>query len=126
MGIIYTFIAALLFSWTTSSEVPYGSVEAAFASGDAAKIVSYGKDKILLNVLDKDGAYSQSQATQILKDFFVKKPASSFKFSVKSGPADSPIAVGTYSSRAESFRVTVKWAKVGSDYKIESISIGKS
>jgi len=126
MGFIYTFLTALFLSLTIPPEIPYSTVEAAFVSGDAAKIVSYGKDKILLSVLDKDGAYAQSQATQVLKDFFTKKPASSFKFSFKGATADGATTIGTYLSKNESFRVTIKWTKVNSDYKIESISIAKS
>lgn len=126
MGLLYALIAAFFIHATPSNEVPYGAIESAFVAGDAAKIVAMSKSQLLLNVLDKDGAYSQSQSIQILKDFFAKKPASSFKFSFKSPTSDGATAIGTYSSKGENYRVTIKWDKFNSDYKIESIFIAKS
>lgn len=111
----------------SSGEIPYASIESAFASGDAAKIVSYGKEKMIINVIDKEGAYSQSQAAQVLKEFFTKKPATSFKFSFRGKETDEgTFAIGNYQSKAESFRVTIKWKKIGADFKIESIAIEKA
>ena len=43
--------------------------ESAFIENNASTIVNLGKDKILLNVLGSEGAYSQSQASLVLKDF---------------------------------------------------------
>ena len=124
MGVIYAFIFGLLMQFT--GDVPYSSVESAFASGDAAKIVNYASDKLYLKVPDKEGVYAQSQATQILKDFFTKKPATSFKFSFKGTTSDGANATGSYISRGETYRVTIKWNKNNSDYEIENISIIKS
>lgn len=124
MGVIYAFIFGLLMQFT--GDVPYSSVESAFASGDAAKIVNYASDKLYLKVPDKEGVYAQSQATQILKDFFTKKPATSFKFSFKGTTSDGANATGNYISKGETYRVTIKWNKNNSEYEIENISIIKS
>ena len=124
MGVIYAFIFGLLMQFT--GDVPYSSVESAFASGDAAKIVNYASDKLYLKVPDKEGVYAKSQATQILKDFFTKKPATSFKFSFKGTTADGANATGSYVSKGETYRVTIKWNKNNSEYEIENISIIKS
>jgi len=127
MGLLYTFLATFLLNFFVVTDIPYTSVESAFATGDAAKIVSYGKETMLVNVCDKSGAYSQSQASQVLKDFFSKKPASSFRFSFKGKETEEgTFAIGTYLSKGESFRVTIKWKKIGTDYRIESIGIEKS
>lgn len=126
MAVFYAFICGLLMQFVHSGDVPYASVEAAFANGDAAKVVNYASDKLYLKVPDKEGVYAKSQATQILKDFFAKKPATSFKFSFKGSTADGANATGTYVSKAESFRVTIKWTKNGSEYEIENISIIKA
>ena len=56
-----------------SFEVPYAKIENAFNSNDAKTIISFGKDKILLKIIDKEGAYSHTQAELILQDFFTKK-----------------------------------------------------
>src|SRR3989338_6148157 len=79
MGLIYTLLSILMFNLNIGSDaIPYASIESAFASGDASKIVSYGKDRMIVNVIEKEGVYSQIQAEQVLKEFFGKKPASSF------------------------------------------------
>ena len=128
MGLIYTLLSIMMFNLNIGSEaIPYASIESAFASGDATKIVSYGKDRMIVNVIDKEGVYSQSQAAQVLKEFFGKKPASSFKFTFKGKETDDGcFAIGAYVSKSENFRITIKWKKSGSDFKIESIAIEKN
>lgn len=126
MGLVYAFICGLLMQLVATGDIPYGTIETAFSSGDAAKIVNYGADKLYLKVPDKEGVYAKSQASQVLKDFFTKKPASSFKFTFKGATADGANAIGTYVSKGETYRVTIKWSKSGSDYQIENISIIKS
>ncbi len=108
------------------SEVPYASVESAFQLGDANRIIGYGKSKLLLNIQGNQSAYSPAQANQVLKDFFQKKPVSNFRFTYKGTTDDGATAIGTYNSKSENFRVTVRWSKVGNDYFIESIAIEKS
>jgi len=127
MGLLYAILSMLILNLNSGSDaIPYATIETAFSSGDATKIVSYGKDRIILNVVDKEGAYSQSQAAQVLKEFFTKKPGS-FKFTFKGKETDEgAFAIGTYTSKSESFRVTIKWKKAGSEFKIESIAIEKA
>ena len=125
MGFILSILTAFILNLTGGDE-PYTAVENAFSNGDAAKIVSFGKDKILLNVLDKEGVYASAQATQVLKEFFNKKPVSSFKYTFKGATADGANAMGNYISKGETFRVTLKWTKSSGEYKIESITIEKS
>jgi hypothetical protein len=126
MVFLFALFTALFLHASPTSDVPYTAVESAFVAGDASKIVAFGKNQLLLSVLDKDGAYSQSQSIQILKDFFTKKPATSFKFSFKGPTSDGATAIGTYLSKGENFRVTIKWDKLNSEFKIESITISKS
>ena len=80
MSFLYIVLTSFFLSFTTQNEIPYTSIERAFSSGNASEIVNLGKDKMLINVLGKEGAYSQSQATLVLKDFFDKKPCVAFKF----------------------------------------------
>lgn len=128
MGFLYALLSMLILNLSSGSDaIPYTAIESAFASGDASKIASYGKEVMILNVQNKEGAYSQSQAAQVLKEFFQRKPASSFKFTFKGKETDEgTFALGTYQSKTESYRVTIKWKKIGSDYRIESIAIEKS
>ena len=126
MSFLYAVLTSIVLAFTGQSEIPYTSVEKAFAAGNASEITSMGKDKIMLNILGKEAVYSQSQATMVLKDFFSKKPVVSFKFIFKGKEtAEGSYAIGTYESKGESFRVTVQFKKISSDYKIESLSIEK-
>lgn len=124
MGFILSLIASFILSLHSVTDAGFTAVEQAFGREDAAKIVSYGKEKILLQIQGKEGVYAHSQATQLLKDFFNRKPVSSFRFTFKGKESDdSPLTTGTYISRNESFRVTIKWKHCGSELKIESIAI---
>jgi hypothetical protein len=124
MGFILSLIASFILSFNAVTDANFTAVEQAFGREDAAKIVSYGKDKILLQIQGKEGVYAQSQATQLLKDFFNRKPVSSFRFTFRGKESDdSPLTTGTYTSKNESFRVTIKWKHIGSELKIESLSI---
>lgn len=124
MGFILSLIASLVLSLHSVTDANFTAVEQAFGREDAAKIVSYGKDKILLQIQGKEGIYAQSQATQLLKDFFNRKPVSSFRFTFRGKESDdSPLTTGIYTSKSESFRVTIKWKHINSELKIESLSI---
>lgn len=127
MSFLYIVLTSFFLSFTTQNEIPYTSIERAFSSGNATEIVNLGKDKMLINVLGKEGAYGQSQATLVLKDFFDKKPSVGFKFIFKGKEtADGSFAIGTYDSKVESFRVTIHFKKINNDFRIESLTIEKS
>ena len=126
MGLIYAFLTSIILSMTTQTDVPYSSVEKAFSSNNASEIVNLGKEKILMNVLGKEGAYSKSQAGLVLKDFFTKKPCNTFKFIFKSKEsADGCFAIGNYESKNETYRVTIHFKKESGNFKIESLAIEK-
>ena len=127
MVFLYSIITAFIFNFTSVNEIPYSALETAFTANNATEIVTLGKDKILLNILGNEGAYSHSQATLVLKDFFNKKAGTSFKFIFKGKEtADGSFAIGTYSSKTEVFRITIQFKKILSDFKIESLTIEKS
>jgi hypothetical protein len=124
MGFVLSLIASFILSFHSVTDANFTAVEQAFNREDAARIVSYGKDKLLLQIQGKEGIYAQSQATQLLKDFFNRKPVSNFHFTFRGRESDdSPLTTGVYTSKSESFRVTIKWKHLGSDLKIESLAI---
>jgi len=126
MSFFYAVLTSIVLVFTGQTDIPYSSVEKAFAAGNASEITGMGKDKIMLNVLGKEAVYSQSQATMVLKDFFTKKPVVSFKFVFKGKETtEGSYAIGTYESKSETFRVTVQFRKISAEYKIESMSIEK-
>ncbi len=126
MNFLFYILALLNFRSFVSNEVPYAALETAISSHDATKITSFGKERVLVKVLEKESVYSQAQATLVLKDFFAKKPCTSFKFTVKGVQENTASAIGTYVSQSESFRVFVKWTKTTSGFKVESLSIEKA
>lgn len=127
MGYLYTFLISILMTFNTTNDIPYTNIEEAFLGNNPNGIVSYGKDKLLLNILGIEGAYSQSQATLVLKDFFIKKPSDSFKFIFKGKETiEGSFAIGNYTSKTETFRITIQFKKINSDYKIESLTIEKA
>ena len=124
MGFVLSLIASFILSFHSVTDASFTIVEQAFNHEDAAKIVSYGKDKLQLQIQGKEGVYAQSQATQLLKDFFNRKPVSNFHFTFRGRESDdSPLTTGIYNSKSESFRVTIKWKHLGSELRIESLSI---
>jgi len=127
MRFLYSILATFFFSANTASDIPFSSLEVAFTANNPSEIVKIGKDKILLTILGDEGAYSHSQATLILKDFFTKKQCESFKFTFKGKEtSEGSFAIGIYSSKNENFRVTIQFKKIATDYKIESLTIEKN
>ena len=125
MNYFITIIFSIIINLTAFLSVPFSELEKAFSTGDATEIVKYGKSKILINIDQKEGVYSQSQGSQILKSFFKDHPPKSFDFHFKGKESGaSSYAVGTYLSE-HSFRVTLKFQLEKEVYKIESISIEK-
>lgn len=126
MPLIYTILTSIILSLGLSS-VPYADIEKAFETNNSNEIVKLGKSKILINVLGKEGVYSQSQAGLVLKDFFTRKPGSKFDFYFKGKESsEGTFAIGNYISRGEEFRVTIHFKQLSGEFKIESLTIEKS
>ena len=127
MGVIYSILISSSIAIGLLASVSYDTIETAFENGDAEKIVSMGKDKILINVEGKEGAYGHSQAVLVLKDFFTKNPPAKFAFTFKGKEStEGTFAIGTYTSKNGSHRVTIHFKKNGNELSIESLSIEKA
>lgn len=122
-------MVSILFSllyFLSAIEVPFGTIESAFNNQDAQKIAALGKDKMLVQIESKEGVYTQNQVSQLLKDFFVKHPNGEFKYTFKSKEnTESAICTGNYQSKNEIFRTTLKWKKINSEFKLESLILDK-
>ena len=126
MQLIYSIITAIALS-IGFGEVPYSAIEKAFETNNPEEIVRLGKAKVLINILGKEGAYSQSQASLVLKDFFTRKPGNSFDFYFKGKESsEGTFAIGKYVSKGEEFRVTIHFKKLNGNYMIESLTIEKA
>lgn len=128
MNFLFSLLSTFLFTFNlTVKDIPYSTLEEAFSSNNANQIVELGKEKILLNILGNEGAYSQSQATLVLKDFFTKKPGTSFRFIFKGKESsDGSFCIGTYLSKSEIFRITIQFKRINNEFKIESLTIEKT
>ncbi len=127
MSFAYSFLIAFIFSFVHPADVPYSELETAFTNGNATAIAHMGKEKMLISILDNEAVYSQSQATLVLKDFFLKKPATAFKFNFKGKEsADGTFAIGVYTTKTESFRISIHFKKIGNDFKIERLTIERN
>ncbi len=125
MNLVYSVITSIIFSINLSTDIPYSMIEKSFESNNASGIVALGKEKLLINILGKEGAYSHSQATLVLKNFFAKHPAGTFNYTFK-GREDSngTFSIANYvSSKNEKFRVVMYFKKSDSKFKIESLTI---
>jgi hypothetical protein len=127
MSFLYTLLTSFLLTFSVNSDIPYDKLELAFRNQDARYITSLGQDKMMVNVLGKGSAYSQSQAALVLKDFFAQKNQGEFKFTFKGKETnDGSFAIGEYRSKDELFRVTIKFKKIANEFKIESLIIEKA
>ncbi len=127
MSLIFTFLTSVILSLNLNGDVPYDMIEKAFEANDAKAISVMGKSKVLINILGKEGVYSQSQASLVLKDFFTRKPGSSFNFFFKGQESsDGTFAIGSYKSNSGAFRVTIHFKKIDVQFKIESLTIEAS
>ena len=127
----FLFTLFFIFSFFVKSDFPYEKIKQAFELNDSKKIALMCKDKVLINIMGKENVYSQSQANLVLKDFFKRKPGSSFKFFFKGQESlkktkelsDGSFAIGNYKSEKSEFRITIHLKKINNEFKIESLII---
>lgn len=124
MNILYILILTWSLSIDAFLAIPFDQLEKAFQTGNATTIINQSSEKVLINILDKEGVYSAPQARQVLKDFFSTYPPKTFSFSFKDKEeGTTSFALGSYTSKTSSFRVSIKFTLEKDIYKIESIII---
>ena len=104
-------IAAIMLAFSSSHAqkpadvfVPIGKY---IQMGDSDKLSAWFSNNLELDILGSVSACSKVQATQIMKDFFVKYTPKSFSIVHKSGKAPLTYAIGNLSAGGEMFRVTL-------------------
>jgi hypothetical protein len=124
MNYLIKLLTSFVLLFTSPSEIPYNSIEKAMETNDSKFIVNLGTDKILLNLMGKEGAYTHPQAQLILNEFFTKKPKGTFSFIFKGKETtDGIFAVGNYVIKGESLRTTFHFRTIKSESKLESLTI---
>ena len=75
--------------------------------GDSEKLSAWFADNLELNILGEINDCSKIQATQIIKDFFIKYKPKHFEIIHKSGKIPMKYAVATLNAGGERFRMTL-------------------
>jgi hypothetical protein len=76
-------------------------------TGNAMLVARYFDQAVEINLPDKGGSYSKSQAEIVLKDFFDNNPVKGFEVIHKGQNAGSQFCIGTLLTRNGSFRTTI-------------------
>ena len=121
-------IFSLLFAGTGNGlyaqQVPPKLVQA-FQAGDADALAPHFNERFQLILLGVDHRISQSQAQEIMRDFFRKYPPVSFEIMFKGDKKDSNFAVGRLKSKTDTFRVNLFFKKVGEENLLHLMEIEK-
>lgn len=96
----------------------------AIRSGNAKSLAEYFDNSVEVKVLNKEGAYSKSQAEAIVKDFFSKNPPQKFSFNHDgpSGGNNAHYAIGTLETNNGTYRTYIYMKKVGDKFVIQELS----
>lgn len=91
----------------TANDNPYIPAEIikAIKVGNAGVLADYFNVNIELLILENEDVYSQAQAEQILKDFFIRNKPVGFTILHQSGKGESRYAIGTLTTEKEKYRV---------------------
>jgi hypothetical protein len=126
MASIKAMLLSIIWVYMFQSDIPFVAVDRAFNAKNSSEIVAISKDKILLSIEGKEGAYSHQQAIMVLKDFFTKHADATFKYTFKGkASSDGTFAIGTFENKTDHFRITIQFKKIGSEFKIERLTIEK-
>jgi len=96
--------------WNVSAlapgDIPQSMIDA-FKSGNTTELAKYFNTSIELAILDQEDIYSKQQAELIVKDFFTKHVPTGFTILHKGGKEGSQYAIGSLTTTAGNFRVTL-------------------
>lgn len=107
--------ALLLISFRPSQRID--EVVSAMKTGNAAQVARYFDQSVEINLPDKGGSYSKSQAEIVLKDFFTNNPVKGFDVIHKGQNAGSQYCIGTLLTKSGSFRTTL-YMKLKADVQL--------
>ena len=98
-------IGTLLSSFAFFSSID--EVIGAIKAGNATEIARYFDNTVEINMPDKSGSYSKSQAELVLKDFFSTNTVKGFVLDHKGENSGSQYCIGTLTTRSNIYRTTV-------------------
>lgn len=111
-----------VFQPDANPQIVFSSIEKAIANGDSKQIVVHIHEHLLLDINNKEVAYSRSQSEQILRDFFKNNRPASFDVSYRGSEA----MLGSLKTQNnKKFRISLKLKSAGSSYNLEQLSISE-
>ncbi|MCB8999513.1 MAG: DUF4783 domain-containing protein [Bacteroidales bacterium] len=107
-----------------AQQVPQKMVEA-FQKGDADALAPHFNERFQLTLLGVDHRVSQSQAKEMMREFFKNNPPVSFEIMFKGDKKDSNFAVGKLVTKTQTFRVNLFFKKVDEQNLLHLLEIEK-
>lgn len=120
--IIILLVVPVMIFGTRLSELD--NISSAIKGGNSKALAEYFDNTVEVKILNKEGAYSKSQAEAIVKDFFTKNPPKSFSF-IHDGPSggnNAHYAIGSFVTDKGKFRTYVYMKKVNDKFLIQELS----
>ena len=106
-----------------SGDLPYNEIATAFEENDAASVISYCENPVLLVVDDTEGTYNHAQASMVLMEFFKQHPAGDFNYEFQGKEEDDNIfSAARYVTETENLSVQLSFSNEFSN-KIYEIQI---
>jgi hypothetical protein len=101
-------------------------IVAALSAGNAASLSGFFNSMVDLGIAGNEDTYSKTQATQILKDFFIKNPVKSVKITRQGSSTDgSQFSIGEMQAGTGTFRIYYLLKKVDGKFMIQQLQIQK-
>jgi hypothetical protein len=99
----------------------------ALTAGNAAALSQHFNSMVDLGISGNEDTYSKTQATQILKDFFLKNAVKSVKITRQGSSTDgSRFAIGEMQAGTDTFRIYYLLKKVAGKLLIQQLQIQKT
>lgn len=113
MKLLYAAAVSVLVCCAFTAALRIDEVVAAMKAGNAAQAARYFDKTVEINLPDKGGSYSKSQAEIVLKDFFTNNPVKGFEVIHQGQNAGSQYCIGTLLTKTGSFRTTIYMKQKG-------------
>jgi hypothetical protein len=122
ISLLFIMMMAVSLMANTSIQNDLDQIALAIKSGNAKVLAQYFDNSVEITTLDKEGAYSRSQAELVVKDFFSKNTPKSFNIIHQgSSGGNSKYGIGTLVTTSGSYRTYVYIKKVGTANLIQEL-----
>src|SRR5687768_16607791 len=128
--IFYPFLLIMLtlvMSSFTRKDDPLDKIAIAIQAGNASGLAAYFDNNVEITILDVENIYSKAQSEQVVKDFFIKYPPSSFKI-IHRGESGgtSMYGIGTLTTSKGNFRTSIVMKKDGTSFLIQKLKFNNA